>query len=70
MPLRIAFDLDGVLADMERELVRQAEVLFGESMTRRLQAPAAATPTGPPAATPAAAETPAEEAAPQADAEA
>ena len=37
MPLRIAFDLDGVLADMESELVRQAEILFGESMTRRLQ---------------------------------
>jgi phosphoglycolate phosphatase-like HAD superfamily hydrolase len=27
--LRIAFDLDGVLADMEGELVRQAEILFG-----------------------------------------
>jgi len=37
VPLRIAFDLDGVLADMESELVRQAEVLFGEAMTRRLQ---------------------------------
>ena len=37
MPLRIAFDLDGVLADMESELVRQSEILFGESMTRRLQ---------------------------------
>src|ERR1700675_1580171 len=37
MPLRIAFDLDGVLADMESELVRQAEILFGEVMTRRLQ---------------------------------
>jgi len=35
--LRIAFDLDGVLADMESELVRQAEILFGESMTRRLE---------------------------------
>src|SRR5205814_2107959 len=32
LPLRIAFDLDGVLADMEGELVRQAEILFGESM--------------------------------------
>jgi hypothetical protein len=41
MPLRIAFDLDGVLADMESELVRQSEVLFGESMTRRLQQRAA-----------------------------
>ena len=35
--LRIAFDLDGVLADMESELVRQAEILFGEAMTRRLR---------------------------------
>lgn len=41
MPLRIAFDLDGVLADMETELVRQAEILFGEAMTRRLQERAA-----------------------------
>ena len=37
MPLRIGFDLDGVLADMETELVRQAELLFGESMTRALE---------------------------------
>ena len=29
MPLRIAFDLDGVLADMEAELTRQSEILFG-----------------------------------------
>jgi phosphoglycolate phosphatase-like HAD superfamily hydrolase len=41
VPLRIAFDLDGVLADMESELVRQAEVLFGEAMTRRLKERAA-----------------------------
>lgn len=41
MALRIAFDLDGVLADMESELVRQAEILFGEAMTRRLQERAA-----------------------------
>jgi hypothetical protein len=41
MSLRIAFDLDGVLADMESELVRQSEILFGESMTRRLQERAA-----------------------------
>jgi phosphoglycolate phosphatase-like HAD superfamily hydrolase len=41
MPLRIAFDLDGVLADMESELVRQSEILFGEPMTRRLQQRAA-----------------------------
>ena len=37
MSLRIAFDLDGVLADMETELVRQAENLFGKSMTQALQ---------------------------------
>jgi hypothetical protein len=37
VPLRIAFDLDGVLADMEGELVRQAEVLFGKRLTGRLQ---------------------------------
>src|SRR5258708_25710512 len=40
MPLRIAFDLDGVLADMESELFHQAEVLFGEEMMRRQHAPA------------------------------
>src|SRR5512140_1862199 len=37
MSLRIGFDLDGVFADMESELVRQSEILFGEPMTRRLQ---------------------------------
>lgn len=36
MALRIAFDLDGVLADMESELIRQSETLFGVAMTRRL----------------------------------
>ena len=41
MALRIAFDLDGVFADMEGELVRQAEMLFGEVMTRRLEERAA-----------------------------
>src|SRR5262245_5414723 len=44
MPLRIGFDLDGVLADMEAELVRQAEVLFGAPMTRKLQERAADAP--------------------------
>jgi hypothetical protein len=29
--------MDGVFADMEGELVRRAEMLFGEAMTRRLQ---------------------------------
>ena len=42
MPLRIGFDLDGVLADMEAELVRQAEAIFGKAMTRRLVADRAA----------------------------
>ena len=41
MALRIGFDLDGVFADMESELVRQSETLFGEPMTRRLQERAA-----------------------------
>jgi hypothetical protein len=36
VPLRIGFDLDGTLADMEGELVRQAEVVFGEPMARRV----------------------------------
>ena len=37
MPLRIAFDLDGVLADMDGELLRQAEVIFGATVTRRVE---------------------------------
>jgi hypothetical protein len=44
LALRIAFDLDGVLADMESELVRQAEAIFGEAMTRKLQERADARP--------------------------
>src|SRR5262245_50487032 len=40
MALRIAFDLDGVLADMESELVRQAGILFGDAITRRAEEPA------------------------------
>ena len=48
MPLRIAFDLDGVLADMESELVRQSEILFGEPITRRLQLRAAEAGNTPP----------------------
>ncbi len=35
--MRIAFDLDGVLADMEAELVRQTEILFGKAKTRVLK---------------------------------
>jgi hypothetical protein len=41
MALRIGFDLDGVFADMDSELVRQSEILFGEPMTRRLRERAA-----------------------------
>lgn len=56
MPLRIAFDLDGVLADMDGELVRHAESLFGESVSRRLPdrdpAADATPPDGIPAAKP------------------
>jgi len=44
LALRIAFDLDGVLADMESELVRQTEAIFGEVMTRKLQEPEAREP--------------------------
>jgi hypothetical protein len=47
MPLRVGFDLDGVLADMESELVRCAEELFGETMTRRLEE-SPEQPPGPP----------------------
>lgn len=36
--MRIAFDLDGVLADMESGLVAHAEALFGEAMSRRSEA--------------------------------
>jgi hypothetical protein len=35
VPLRIAFDLDGVLADMESSLVRRAEALFGDAIAPR-----------------------------------
>ena len=41
MTLRIAFDLDGVLADMESELLRQAEILFG---SQQAAAPSEAAP--------------------------
>ena len=39
MPLRIAFDLDGVLADMDSALLQQAEALFGAAVTRKSQSP-------------------------------
>lgn len=35
--MRIAFDIDGVLADMESELARQAAILFGDATTDRLR---------------------------------
>ncbi len=50
MPLRIAFDLDGVLADMEAELLRHSKVLFGEGVITQLQqqaTPEAPTPAAP-----------------------
>jgi hypothetical protein len=37
MALRIGCDLDGVLADMDGELVHQAAALFGDAVTGRLQ---------------------------------
>jgi hypothetical protein len=46
MPLRIGFDLDGVLAAMEAELVRQAEIIFGAQMSRRLRERAAPSEAG------------------------
>lgn len=54
MALRIAFDMDGVFADMDAELVRQAEILFGQAVaTQPVEAtnPAFAgdTPPGQPA---------------------
>jgi hypothetical protein len=64
MALRIGFDLDGVFADMESELVRQSEILFGEPMTRRLQERAAEGGETPPPADAAAPEAAAAEAAP------
>ena len=42
MALRIAFDLDGVLADMESELARQAKLLYGDRAATRAPLPAAA----------------------------
>jgi hypothetical protein len=41
LPLRIAFDLDGVLADMDSALFNQAETLFGEQLQRRRERAAA-----------------------------
>ena len=35
MALRIGCDLDGVLADMESALIREAEKVFGERLKRQ-----------------------------------
>src|ERR1700712_938576 len=40
MPLRLAFDMDGVFAEMEGELVRLAEELFAGKSPRRASDPA------------------------------
>jgi hypothetical protein len=37
--LRIGFDIDGVFADMEGELLRQATIVFGEPLKGRLEQP-------------------------------
>jgi hypothetical protein len=43
MSLRIGFDLDGVLADMESALAWYAEMLFGAGILQKSQSPEAAT---------------------------
>jgi hypothetical protein len=53
--LRIGFDMDGVFADMEAELLRQATLIFGEPMKRRLaerREPDVTTPDAEPADAP------------------
>jgi hypothetical protein len=44
MSLRIGCDLDGVLADMDAGLLREAEALFGKGVARRLEESAEAPP--------------------------
>ena len=44
MALRIGFDLDGVLADMESGLIREAEKVFGERLKRRRKGSGRAVP--------------------------
>jgi hypothetical protein len=48
MPLRIGCDLDGVLADMEGALVREAETLFGPREKTKKKKPTRAKRTSPP----------------------
>jgi hypothetical protein len=52
MALRIGFDLDGVLADMDSALAREAERVFGRATSKRRQATAQES-DGDPAAAPA-----------------
>jgi hypothetical protein len=59
VPLRIGFDLDGVLADMDAALVREAQAVFGEAMARRIAAPEASEPAEPASAEGSPAEKPA-----------
>ncbi len=44
MPLRLGFDMDGVFADMDGELVRRAEQLFGARTIPRPATPGASGP--------------------------
>jgi phosphoglycolate phosphatase-like HAD superfamily hydrolase len=48
MPLRIAFDLDGVLADMDAELARHAKTLFGDADPGAVSEPDAESVATPP----------------------
>jgi hypothetical protein len=47
VPLRIAFDMDGVLADMDAALLRHAEALFGAVAVGAIRAVAPVPPTNP-----------------------
>ena len=47
VPLRIAFDMDGVLADMDGALLRHAEALFGAEAVRAITPVNAAPPVDP-----------------------
>jgi hypothetical protein len=49
VPLRIGVDLDGVLADMDAELLKEAEILFGDTITRGLKEPPIQPAAPPPA---------------------
>ena len=46
--MRVGVDLDGVVADMESELVRQAERLFGPSVVRSIEVAGEPEPAGAP----------------------